>query len=79
MWPIYVKAKTGQEKAYMVLFMCADTGFVHLELCTTLSTETFLLAFKRFISRRGIFRKSTVVMRKRLSNQVIYLKKFETE
>ncbi|GFR25222.1 integrase catalytic domain-containing protein [Trichonephila clavata] len=52
--PIYIKSKTGSEKAYIVLFTSAVTRAIHLEVATNLSTETFLLAFKRFISRRGL-------------------------
>jgi hypothetical protein len=54
--PIYVKEKTGIEKAYIVLFTCAVTRAVHLELASNLSTHNFILAFKRFISRRGLCR-----------------------
>lgn len=55
--PLYVKIKKGEvEKAYIALFTCAVTRAVHLELVSDMSTETFLLAFKRFISRRGLCR-----------------------
>lgn len=40
-------------KAYICLFTCAIYRTVHLELVTTLSTEGFLEAFRRFIARRG--------------------------
>ncbi|GFQ92318.1 integrase catalytic domain-containing protein [Trichonephila clavata] len=52
--PIYIKTRTGSEKAYIVIFTCAATRAIHLEVATNLSTETFLLPFKRFISRRGL-------------------------
>jgi len=39
--------------AYICLFVCTTTKAYHLELSSTLSTETFLLAFARFSSRRG--------------------------
>ena len=32
---------------------CLATRAVHLELCHSLSTDSFLMAFRRFISRRG--------------------------
>ncbi|KMQ84824.1 integrase core domain protein [Lasius niger] len=41
------------QKAYVCLFACAVYRAVHLELVTSLSTEEFLEAFRRFIARRG--------------------------
>lgn len=41
-------------KAYVCIFVCLSTRAVHVELVTDLSTESFLNAFKRFVSRRGL-------------------------
>ncbi|XP_054259832.1 uncharacterized protein LOC128984526 [Macrosteles quadrilineatus] len=41
-------------KSYICLFVCMATKAVHLEMVSSLSTEAFLAAFKRFIFRRGL-------------------------
>lgn len=55
--PILIKEKKGRGaklvKSYIALFVCFSTKSLHLELVSDLSTETFLLALKRFIARRG--------------------------
>jgi hypothetical protein len=52
--PLYVKGRPHLKKCYIALFTCAKIRAVHLELCSDLSTDTFLLAFQRFIGRRGL-------------------------
>lgn len=42
------------KKVYICLFTCASTRAVHLELCRSLNVQEFLLAFRRFASRRGL-------------------------
>lgn len=41
-------------KVYVCLFTCASTRAVHLELTRGLTAQDFLLAFRRFASRRGL-------------------------
>ena len=43
-----------QKKYYVAVFTCAVTRAVHFEALQDLSAESFLLAFKRFIGRRGV-------------------------
>jgi hypothetical protein len=56
--PIYVKsvAKGQTEicKAYIVLYTCASTRAVHLELVLNLTADAFIRSFRKFIARRGI-------------------------
>ncbi|GBL87047.1 hypothetical protein AVEN_218747-1 [Araneus ventricosus] len=51
--PIYVKNFEGMQKSYIVLFSCATTRALLLELAPTMTTESFSMAFRRFIFRRG--------------------------
>ena len=51
--PLMVKGNDGPTKAWVILFTCFTTCAVHLELVLDMTTSTFLMAFRRFISRRG--------------------------
>lgn len=55
--PVFILSRKGRgsrlTKAYICLFICFTTRAMHLELVTSLSTNDYILALKRFISRRG--------------------------
>jgi len=57
--PLYVKKarQTRQskvlEKCYGAIFTCMSTRCVHIELVGDLTSDKFILALRRFISRRG--------------------------
>ena len=55
--PLFVKEGDETGKSYICLFTFASTRAVHLELLKDLSTNMFLTAFRRFVSRRGMPRK----------------------
>jgi len=54
---LYVKSDSGEKKVYLCLFTCAVTRAVHLEIVTDMTVQAFLLAFRRFVSRRSTPRK----------------------
>ena len=43
-----------RQKRWLCLFTCLETRAVHLEMAWGLDTDTFLNAFSRFTSRRGV-------------------------
>eukprot|EP00117_Sycon_ciliatum_P044560 scpid87342/ scgid32128/ len=52
--PLYVRNGDKTEKRWIVLFVCGKTRAVHLDLVDSLSTEAFLLVYRRFVARHGM-------------------------
>ena len=55
--PLYIKDKSSRSnsfKVYLCLFTCCSTRAIHLELTDLLAAKSFLLAFRRFVGRRGL-------------------------
>ena len=51
--PFYVKRGRSSEKVYGCLFTCLNSRAVHIEDVSSLGTDAFIQAFRRFISNRG--------------------------
>lgn len=55
--PIQLRVSKGRGqksyKGYISLFVCMKTKAIHLEAVSDLTTQGFLAAFRRFVSRRG--------------------------
>ena len=52
--PLAVKiGRKTLKEAQAIIFACMTTRAIHLELVTDRSTDTFLMAFRRFVSLRG--------------------------
>ena len=51
--PLFIKAKNKNRKVWVCLFTCLVARAIHLELMSDMSTEQFLLGFRRFLSQHG--------------------------
>ncbi|KAF7689554.1 hypothetical protein HF521_012907 [Silurus meridionalis] len=51
--PFQTKIGRRLEKRWGIIFKCLTTRCVHIELLTAIDTDSFLMALRRFIARRG--------------------------
>ena len=50
---LYLRTKGQEAKVYICLFTYANTRAIHQEVVNDLSQDSFLLAFRRFVSRKS--------------------------
>ena len=51
--PLLVKQRRSQVKRYGCLFICLTSRAIHIEVAMDLTTDAFINALRRFLSRRG--------------------------
>ena len=54
--PFYIKEGRSERKRWGCLFTCCVTRAIHIEVSHTLTTDSFINAYRRFICRRGKIR-----------------------
>ena len=55
--PFTIKECRKELKHYGVLFTCLSSRAVHLEVATSLQTDTFINVLRHFVARRGNIKK----------------------
>ena len=51
--PLYIKVNRNREKVWVCLYTCLVTRAVHLEMMHDMTTQQFLLGFRRLVARHG--------------------------
>ncbi|XP_073718037.1 uncharacterized protein [Misgurnus anguillicaudatus] len=51
--PYLIKIGRRNEKRWGIIFKCMTTRAVHIDLLTSIDSDSFLMALRRFIARRG--------------------------
>ncbi|GBM28328.1 hypothetical protein AVEN_229512-1 [Araneus ventricosus] len=76
---ITVKTTGGAlQKVYIVLFICAMTRAVHLEVVSNMSVTSFIMSLRRFLARRGCVKVFYSDNAKTLRSSCEILKGFKT-
>ena len=55
--PFYIREKRSEVKRWAVMFTCLSSRSVHLETANSLTADSFLNAYRRFVGRRGPVRR----------------------
>lgn len=75
--PWYVKEGRRQLKRYGVLFTCMASRAVHLEVANSLTADSFINGYRRFVGRRGQFancdwtRERTLLVQRMISSRLL--------
>ena len=51
--PFFIKIRRSTVKRYGLMITCLSSRAVHLEVVHTLETDSFIMALRRFLSKRG--------------------------
>ena len=51
--PFYIKERRKELKRYCALFTCYSSRAIHIETTTSMETDSFIQALRRFVARRG--------------------------
>ena len=51
--PLFMKVTRQTQKVWVCLYTCLATRAIHLDLMNNMTTQQFLLGFRRFIVRHG--------------------------
>jgi hypothetical protein len=71
--PLYIRVGSNMRKSYVTLFTCATTPAVHLELCTDMNTDKFLMALQRFVKKVSYHIQFTQTQREHSTQQSLSL------
>lgn len=54
--PFYIKDRRSELKCWGVLFTCLASRAIHIETSNSMTTDSFINAYRRFVCRRGAVR-----------------------